>query len=102
MQVVRFYLPALGAIALLCAWFLVQLGTWLTARAPRRAPAALTSAALVVVVMFGLGAWSFTTMRDFSLGGIGVVHTGTGAAPVSSPEGVPGCHGLLGAARKGV
>ncbi len=56
LQVVRFYLPALGAIALLCAWFLVQLGTWLTARAPRRAPVALTSAALVVVVLFGLGA----------------------------------------------
>jgi hypothetical protein len=73
LQVVRFYVPALGAIALLGAWFLVRLGTWLTARAPRRAPLTLVSTVLVVVT-FGLGAWSFTGMRDFSLGGVHVVH----------------------------
>jgi hypothetical protein len=60
LQVARFYVPALGAIALLGAWLLARSGTWL--------------AALVVVVMFGLGAWSFTTMHDFSLGGGKVVH----------------------------
>jgi hypothetical protein len=86
LQVVRFYVPALGAIALLGAWFLVQLGTWLSARAPRRAPLALISAALVVV-MFGLGAWSFTTMRDFSLGGVRVVQGGP--RPVVAPPGGP-------------
>jgi hypothetical protein len=80
LQVIRFYVPALGAIALLGAWLLVQLSTWLTACAPRRAPLALTSAALVVA-MFGLGAWSFTTMRDFSLGGISVIHGGRPELP---------------------
>ena len=74
LQVVRFYVPALGPIALLGACFLVQAGAWLAARAPRRAPLVLTSAALVAVVVFGLGAWSFTSMRHFSLGGVGIVH----------------------------
>jgi hypothetical protein len=74
LQVVRFYVPALGAIALLGAWLLVRLGTvlgtGLTTRCATRArwtPLALTSAALVVA-MFALGAWSFTAMRDFSIG----------------------------------
>ena len=75
LQVVRFYVPALGAIALLGAWFLIRVGTWLTARAPRRVPLALISAVLVVV-MFGLGAWSFAAMRDFQLGGARVVQGG--------------------------
>jgi hypothetical protein len=90
LQVTRFYVPALGAIALLGAWLLVQLGTWLAAHASRRAPLALTSAALVVA-MFGLGAWSFTTMRDFSLGGITVTHGARlGLPPKGGPSSVPG------------
>ena len=89
LQVVRFYVPALGAIALLGAWLLVQIGTRLAARA-RPAPLALTSAALVMA-MFGLGAWSFTTMRDFSLGGITVVHGGRpGQPPPGESPGGPG------------
>jgi hypothetical protein len=84
LQVVRFYVPALGAIALLGAWFLVQAGTWLAGSAPRRAPLALASAALVVAVLFGLGAWSFGTMRDFSLGGGRVA---PGARPGPPPPG---------------
>jgi Na+/proline symporter len=36
LQVVRFYVPALGAIALLGAWLLTRPGTGLTARAARR------------------------------------------------------------------
>ena len=92
LQVVRFYVPALGVIALLGAWFLVQLSAWLTARAPRRAPLALISAALVVG-MFGLGAWSFATMRGFSLGGINVTHYGQPGPP---PEGGPPAFGSLG------
>jgi hypothetical protein len=90
LQVVRFYVPALGPIALLGAWFLVQLGTWLRARAPRRAPLALVSAA-VVVAMFGLGAWSYADMRDFSLGGGVVVHGGRPGLPLpGGPPGGPG------------
>jgi hypothetical protein len=53
-QVVRFYVPAIGAIALL--------GAWLVTRIPGRAwRAGLTSAA-VVTAMFGLGVWSFYAM----------------------------------------
>jgi len=89
LQVVRFYVPALGAIALLSAWLVVQLGTRLAARA-RRAPLALTSAALAVA-MFGLGAWSFATMRDFGPAGIKAVHGGgPGLPPPGRPPGAPG------------
>jgi hypothetical protein len=53
-QVVRFYVPAIGAIALL--------GAWLVTRIPGRARwAGLTSAA-VIASMFGLGVWSFYAM----------------------------------------
>jgi hypothetical protein len=90
LQVVRFYVPALGAIALLGAWFLVEVGAWLTARAPRSAPLALTSA-VVVVAMFGLGAWSFTGTRDFSLGGVVKQGARTGVpGPKGGPPGAPG------------
>jgi hypothetical protein len=68
LQFARFYVPATGAISLL--------GAWLVTRLPRRAPLAAATSAIVVagvVAMFGLGAWSFTTMRDSPLGGI---HTG--------------------------
>jgi hypothetical protein len=53
-QVVRFYVPALGSISLL--------GAWLVTRIPGRARwAGLTSAA-VIGAMFGLGVWSFYAM----------------------------------------
>jgi hypothetical protein len=53
-QVVRFYLPAIGAIALLGAWLVTRIprGTWRTD---------LASAA-AVAAMFGLGVWSFYRM----------------------------------------
>jgi hypothetical protein len=94
LQVVRFYVPALGAVALLGAWFLVQLGTRLDRRA-RRAPLALTSAALVVA-MFGLGAWSFATMRHAPLGGVIVVHGARPAPPPGGSAGGPGPGGQVG------
>jgi hypothetical protein len=53
-QVVRFYVPPLGAIALL--------GAWLVTRIPGRARwAGLTSVA-VIAALFGLGVWSFYAM----------------------------------------
>jgi hypothetical protein len=53
-QVVRFYVPAIGAIALL--------GAWLVTRIPGPAwRRGLTSAA-VITAMFGLGVWSFYAM----------------------------------------
>ena len=54
MQIVRFYVPALGAISLL--------GAWLVTRIPGRAwRAGLTSAA-VITALFALGVWSFYAM----------------------------------------
>ena len=53
-QVVRFYIPAIGAISLL--------GAWLVTRVPGRAwRPGLTSVA-VITAMFGLGVWSFHAM----------------------------------------
>jgi hypothetical protein len=54
-QVVRFYLPALGAISLL--------GAWLVTRIPGRRtwPTALTTTA-VITTLFGLGVWAFHAM----------------------------------------
>jgi hypothetical protein len=54
MQTARFYVPALGAIALL--------GAWLVTRVPGRAWLAGLTSAVVVAAMFGLGAWSFHAM----------------------------------------
>jgi hypothetical protein len=53
-QVVRFYLPAIGAISLL--------GAWLVTRIPGRAPLAGLTSAAVITVMFGLGVWAFHAM----------------------------------------
>jgi hypothetical protein len=53
-QVVRFYVPAIGAIALL--------GAWLVTRVPGRAWRAGLTAAAVITAMFGLGVWSFYAM----------------------------------------
>ena len=53
-QVVRFYVPALGAIALL--------GAWLVTRVPGRARWAGLSSTAVIAAMFALGVWSFYAM----------------------------------------
>ena len=55
LQSARFYVPALGAIALLGAWLLV--------RVPRRSSLAAATSVAVVAAMFGLGLWSFGDMR---------------------------------------
>ncbi|MGN6867372.1 MAG: hypothetical protein ACTHMY_03095 [Solirubrobacteraceae bacterium] len=53
-QVVRFYLPAIGAISLL--------GAWLVTRIPDRAWLTGLTATAVVVALFGLGVWAFHAM----------------------------------------
>jgi hypothetical protein len=53
-QVVRFYVPAIGAISLL--------GAWLVTRIPGRAWLAGLTSAAVITAMFGLGVWSFYAM----------------------------------------
>jgi hypothetical protein len=62
LQVVRFYVPAIGAMSLLGAWLVVRVP-------PRGLPVAVV---LVTVLAFGLGLWSYQSMREFQLGfGIG-------------------------------
>jgi hypothetical protein len=53
-QVVRFYVPAVGAIALL--------GAWLVTRIPGRARVVGFTTAAVTVAIFCLGVWSFYAM----------------------------------------
>src|SRR6476659_2424252 len=53
-QVVRFYVPAIGAIALL--------GAWLVTRIPGGGWRAGLSSAAVITAMFGVGVWSFYAM----------------------------------------
>ncbi len=61
LQVVRFYVPAAGPIALAAAW--------LISRVPSRR--ALTAAAAVADLLFVLGAWSFASMRTVTIAGPG-------------------------------
>jgi hypothetical protein len=59
-QVVRFYVPAIGAISLL--------GAWLVTRIPGPAWRAGLASAAVITAMFGLGVWSFYDMyRTFGV-----------------------------------
>jgi hypothetical protein len=53
-QVVRFYLPALGAISLL--------GAWLVTRIPGRPRLAGLTVTAVITALFGLGIWAFHAM----------------------------------------
>jgi hypothetical protein len=53
-QVVRFYLPAIGAISLL--------GAWLVTRIPGRAWLAGLTSTAVITALFGLGLWAFHDM----------------------------------------
>jgi hypothetical protein len=68
LQFARFYVPALGAIALL--------GAWLVTRIPGRAWRAGLTSAVVVAAMFGLGAWSYHDMVGSRIGGVARVRTG--------------------------
>jgi hypothetical protein len=60
LQSARFYVPATGAIALLGAWLLV--GGRRARSAAGRLPLAATASAAVIVVLAGLGLWSFRDM----------------------------------------
>jgi hypothetical protein len=53
-QIVRFYVPAIGAIALL--------GAWLVTRIPGRSRWVGPTSAAVIAALFGLGVWSFYAM----------------------------------------
>jgi hypothetical protein len=79
LQSARFYVPAIGAIALLGAWLLV--------RVPRRPALAAATSVAVVATMFGLGLWSFGDMRvnQGPLGPGPAVPGAAGDLPRSSP-----------------
>lgn len=81
LQAARFYVPALGAIALL--------GAWLVVRLPRRASLAAVTSAAVIVAMLGLGVSSFNDMRGFRLGPPHIVHLPGGGQPPGGHVGPP-------------
>jgi hypothetical protein len=60
---VRFYVPALGPIALLGAWLLVR-GPLLV-HSPRGKTLAAAASAAVAIAMFGLGGLAFSDMPGF-------------------------------------
>jgi hypothetical protein len=62
LQSARFYVPALGAIALLGAWLLV--------RVPREQPLAAITTIAICVTLFWLGAQAFHDMYQSPLGGV--------------------------------
>jgi hypothetical protein len=78
LQSARFYVPALGAIALL--------GAWLVVRVPRHAGLAALTSAAVVLAAFGLGLWGFADLRDHAF--LGPRQVGGTHARVARP-GVP-------------
>ena len=67
LQAVRFYVPALGAIALL--------GAWLVVRVPPPVSLAVLTSGAAVLLLAGLGLWSFAAMRADPMGG-GLIHRG--------------------------
>jgi hypothetical protein len=80
LQAARFYVPALGAIALLGAWLLV--------RVPRRLPLAAITTLVVAGVLFGLGGWAFHDMYQFPFGRqLQVVHGPDGTAELKPGPG---------------
>jgi len=80
LQSARFFVPAIGAIALLGAWLLV--------RVPGRPALAAATSVAVVAAMFGLGLWSFGDMRVNQ--GPGGTNTGRiQPVPAGNPQIIP-------------
>jgi hypothetical protein len=65
LQAARFYVPALGAIALLGAWLLTRVPL---ARVARRVPLAAVTTLAVVAVLFAAGNWAFSDMYQHPFG----------------------------------
>jgi len=83
LQVVRFYVPALGAISLLAAWLVITL--------PLRATATSVASVAAIAALFGLGVWSFQSTHQFSGTGHYTQRSGTPVRPGGSvqPGGSP-------------
>jgi hypothetical protein len=81
LQAARFYVPALGAIALLGAWPLV--------RVPRRPPLVAVTTLVVVAALFGLGSLAFQDMYQHPFGSQVVVVRGPGGTVELEPAQQP-------------
>jgi hypothetical protein len=74
-QVVRFYLPAIGLIALLGAWLLVQLPRWLPL--------------ILLAIVVGLGALSYPALAEGNFGGPGGPGAPSGPPARTAPNAPP-------------
>ena len=81
LQSVRFYLPALGPMALL--------GAWLVTRLPHRAWLAVAMSAGVAGALFALGGWSYAGMTSFPFGNLPPHVVGPRPVAVKGPAPVP-------------
>ncbi|HUJ06700.1 MAG TPA: hypothetical protein VLX31_11380 [Streptosporangiaceae bacterium] len=91
LQAARFYVPAIGAIALLGAWLVTRVASALPGGHVLQGGRAIPALACVAVVaaLFGIGIWSFNDMRAFRLGSARIVRL-HGPIPVKQrPPGAP-------------
>jgi hypothetical protein len=106
LQAARFYVPALGAISLLGAWLVARLAGNLPRHVPRRASLAVMTSAAVVAATFGLGVWSFNSMRAFRLvehtasSGVRAKSGGGAQRAGSGSQGTQGTQGTQGPAQR--
>jgi len=106
-HVIRFYVPAIGAISLLGAWLMTRLTA-----VPRGAAAAAPACVAVLALLFAQGAWSANDMRTAATAapfgrpgpgpGHGPGHGPGGPGPLRGrPPGAPGHGGAPGGAGPG-
>jgi hypothetical protein len=82
MQASRFYVPAIGPIALLAAWLVTRL--------PRSAPAATVLTIAAVAVMAGMGLWAFGDMLPVAGRPVLPPHCTVGTPNCAAPRGRAG------------
>jgi hypothetical protein len=82
LQAARFYVPALGAIALLGAWLLTRVPP---VRVPRRVPLTAVTTLAVVAALFTAGNWAFSDMYQHPFGSQLQVGPGGTVAPRLGP-----------------
>jgi hypothetical protein len=93
LQAARFYVPALGAIALLGAWLLTRVPL---TRVARRVPLAAVTTLAVVAALFVAGNWAFSDMYQHPFGSQlivgphGTIKPGPGPGAVTGGPGRPG------------
>jgi hypothetical protein len=90
LQSARFYVPAIGAMALLGAWLLVHV--------PGRPALAAATSVAVVAALFGLGLWSFGDMRVNQGPGRGIIGH-LQPVPAGTPQIAPAAQAAHGTVR---